>query len=640
MEKFRYAPGKPGFGGKGSDGSVGIQGLSMYFTDYDPLTTKPLIDAAIQNNYTLWSGSTTTLPDGRVYVTGDLFVDGLGKVYEIDVEAGTFRDTFGVLNISGYFTSAQVSSSDGFNRYYNTNIYPKYIIDNVYTDGTPVAYYNIPTEIYNIMPIDFTRIEYSNVAQGNYNPFTVYSAAKIEDTDFNSEAIAIVREISSNTFRIGNIDSNGNVRNVNLMFDVKSLSQIKQAANVFSYDTPEGTILTNYEINANALFDGVFSSSPASFYATYSSTDVSIFWNLAHFTPDTDIKADLYVYRDISTNGQTFNLSIDTSQLWPYVFSDIDPVASLNLTGIAENTAFKYYINFSKNGWQRYSTVKSVTTQPTPYLVVDPSLTRESSGGHYVAFCVSSNVEWSARSVAGTFIRDISTDYAYPASDTSMYAGLTENIDCPPRTGIIEISSTIMGGNSPIYATIIQNGICVPVTVTLTDDSSSYGAGNSPTRVDKTKNSSINISDIPADTTFDVSVNYTLEIRNYYSYSDNYITNINLPVAYDNTYIELTANGKSNAYSHIPPQWMGSCTSGTTDTTTGTFSMFDVSLGNLPISATLKTYAYLNGSALHYRFYVKASIDSIYITRKTGTLIYPTYIILPTNGVIDELRTN
>ena len=639
MEKFRYAPGKPGFGGKGSDGSVGIQGLSMYFTDYDPLTAKPLIDAAIQNNYTLWSGSTTTLPDGRVYVTGDLFVDSLGKVYEIDVEAGTFIDTFGVLNISGYFTSAQVSSSDGFNRYYNTNIYPKYIIDNVYTDGV-VAYYNIPVEIYNIMPIDYTRIEYSNVAQGNYNPFTVYSAAKLEDTDYNAEAIAIVREISSNTFRIGNIDSNGNIRNVNLMFDVASLSQIKQTTNVFSYNTPEGTILSNYEINANALFDGVFTLAPASFYATFSSTDVSIFWNLPHFTPDTNIKADLYVYRDISTNGQTFDLSIDTSQLWPYVFSDIDPIGSVNLTGNQENTAFKYYINFSKNGWQRHSTVKSVITQPTPYLVVDPSFVREPSTAHYAEFCVSSNVAWSARTISGTFIWDISTDYTYGSSDVSLWLGLTENTDCEARTSVLEINSTISGGNSPIYAIIIQNGQCVPVFVDLTDDSSTYGAGNSATRVDKTKISSINITDIPDDTVFDVSVNYTLEIRNYYSYSDNYITNTHLPVAYDNTYIELTATGKSNAYSHIPPQWMGSCTSGTTNTTTGTINMFDVSLGNLPITATLKVYAYLNGSALRYRFYAKASIDSIYITRKTGTLIYPSYTIIPPNGVIDELRTN
>jgi len=37
-EKFKYAPGKPGYGTKGDKGSDGQQGLAMYFTDINPIT--------------------------------------------------------------------------------------------------------------------------------------------------------------------------------------------------------------------------------------------------------------------------------------------------------------------------------------------------------------------------------------------------------------------------------------------------------------------------------------------------------------------------------------------------------------------------------------------------------------------------
>ena len=98
-EKFKYAPGRPGFGTKGNDGSVGSQGLAMYFTDFDPVSDTTLINSRIANDFALWSANPpVSLPGGRVYVTGDLFFDSEGKAYEINAETDTYEYKFASLN--------------------------------------------------------------------------------------------------------------------------------------------------------------------------------------------------------------------------------------------------------------------------------------------------------------------------------------------------------------------------------------------------------------------------------------------------------------------------------------------------------------------------------------------------------------
>jgi hypothetical protein len=139
-EKFKYAPGKPGFGTKGDTGIDGNQGLAMYFTDFNPATQSSAINALIQNNQALWTGPATPLPGGRVYVTGDLFIDSNGRVYEIDASSNTFTSVLGTLNMGGFFVPLGVSSSDGFQRYFNTNSGEKVIIDNVYTTSGAIDY--------------------------------------------------------------------------------------------------------------------------------------------------------------------------------------------------------------------------------------------------------------------------------------------------------------------------------------------------------------------------------------------------------------------------------------------------------------------------------------------------------------------
>jgi hypothetical protein len=617
MEKFRYAPGKPGFGSKGDDGTAGLQGLSMYFTNLDAQTSKITIQASIVNNYVLWTypGSNMSLRDGRTYVVGDVFIDTEGRAYRItDTSTGEFELLQGGLNTAGYFTSANVQSDNGFNRYFNNNTSPKYIIDNVYSDGLS-PYYTIPDNIYGIQPRDYARIEYSNVILNQYNPFTLYSSGS---TDAN--AIAIVRGSSDNIFHIGNLSNTGALRNVGLTFDVASLRSTRDTGSYFTVTSPAGTILTNYEINANSLFDGVFTLSPLSFGANFSSTDISIYWNLNDFTPDTNVTADLYVYKDVSVNTYTFNLAGDASNLRPYVFHNLNSSGYVNLSGLTENEKFKYYISFFKNGWERRSGIQNVATTPTPNLWVIPATTREGSSNHYAKFCVSSNVEWSAERIItenpGTFMQDISTDYSFGANDVSMWIDLTENTDCSSRTGRIRVFSIIPGGNSPVYATITQNGQCVPVAVSLVKDAStdtSYAL-----HINKTANLSSALSDLPADSVVDISVNYTFTVWNRFN-SLNYHLNYN-------HIVQASAPGKSTQTSipfnsELPPY--DRCPVGESRTFSGTLTLLDVDITNIPITIYLSNRAWFEESYMDmYRFESDIYVDVVVSPAKSGT---PTY---------------
>jgi len=623
MEKFRYAPGKPGFGSKGNDGSAGLQGLSMYFTNLDAQTAKVTIQAAIANNYVLWTLGGTNIPlrDNRRYVVGDVFIDTEGRAYRItNTETGEFELLQGGLNTAGYFTSADIQTDNGFNRYFNNNTSPKYLIDNVYSDGLS-PYYTIPENIYGIEPRDYARIEYSNVILNQYNPFTLYSSG---GNDAN--ALAIVRGVNDNVFHIGNLTSAGTLRNVGLTFDVASLRSTRSTGSYFSVATPTGTILTNYEINANALFDGVFTQSPLSFGANYSSTDISIYWNLNDFTPDTNVIADLYVYKDVSINTYTFDLSQDASNLRPIVFHNLSRSGYVNLTGLEQNTKFKYYITLNKNGWERRSITRNVATTPTPKLWIYPTTTRESSAAHYAMFCVSSNVEWIAETIPAenpnTFMWDISTDdpVRFNVNDASLWIGLTENTDCSSRTGRFLVRSLIPGGNSPIFATIIQNGRCVPVMVSLTNDvenDTSY-----PLHINKTLSLTLPLSDLPLDSVVDISINYTFTVYNRFN-SLNYHLNYNHQAQVSAPGMPLQTSLSFN--SELPPY--DRCPVGQNRTLSGTIQLLDVSVANLPITIYLSNRAWFEETYMSmYRFESDILITVISVSQsKSGTPTYSEY---------------
>src|ERR1035437_4981879 len=119
-ENFKYAPGKPGIGTKGHDGSIGSQGLSMFFTDFDAITDITALNNRINTNSTLWKTSNISLPDSRTYNVGDLFIDQSGQTFEIiSTILGTYNKIFANLSSGGFFLPLGVSSTDGYARFFN-----------------------------------------------------------------------------------------------------------------------------------------------------------------------------------------------------------------------------------------------------------------------------------------------------------------------------------------------------------------------------------------------------------------------------------------------------------------------------------------------------------------------------------------
>jgi hypothetical protein len=371
--KFEYSPGLFGYGLKGADGSAGLSGMGLYFTDYNPYSYMTVITYAINNNESLISTSMpgTKLPSGRSYVNGEVFIDYRGWVWEIS----TNNKRFGLSPISrllagDYFVESGGATSNGFERYYNDPS-AKYIIDAVRSMNAKPNYTLFPSNIYNIFTKNFARIEYSDVIDSCRNAFTVYSSGEIELSD-DHQSIAIVREISGNTFRIGNLTTSNTIRNTNLTLDISSL---KKNTNDISLNTPTGEILSNKEYKANSLFGPIanFNDRPNSFIATSDATNASIGWVLCDFTLDPCIVGNLYVYEKnpadpIANSSRTM------------IFHNLDSSGYINFSNATTDTSFCYYMNIIKDGWMRNSIVKefkvgeankilTITQPSTPYII-------------------------------------------------------------------------------------------------------------------------------------------------------------------------------------------------------------------------------------------------------------------------------
>jgi len=411
-DKFKYAPGKPGFGTKGDKGENGQQGISMYFTDLDPISDSMILTSRIQTNKTLWKNEDSFLPDGRAYVTGDLFIDKEGKTYEINAETHTYQYKLSNLNTGGIFIPLGISSDNNFKRYFNNNSSPKYIIDNVYTTTGAINYTAIPDKIYGIPPQNFARIEYTNIKQGTDGStyaFTVYSLADPSGNaqEESNKALAITYSDKDKYFHIGNKDDSGKIRNVSLVFDVSSLRRYSKGVKI---NDPSGAILTNYEINANSLFDGNFNPEPDSFYGGFiNASDAFIHWNLLDFlngnySESYYVYGDLYFYEYIpSYNGQTYRF--DASIVRPMIFQNIMSYStadgSVKITNLNPTGTYAYYMKLYRNGWSRKSNTKYLyngTVSVTPLQALN-----EPSIAHWVGsvpssstfFNVDSNTTWS-----------------------------------------------------------------------------------------------------------------------------------------------------------------------------------------------------------------------------------------------------
>ena len=365
MDNFKYAPGQPGYGTTGIDGSSGLSGLAVYFTAYDGNgTDTTTIKNKIDNNLIL-SPVVQTIPGypTRKYQNGDIFIDINGKAYEIDL-ANPNRFAYAGYNLSatGLFIPSGIPGDS--TRY--SNIYPNKIIDTVNSAVQVLDYTASPAIIYGINSKKFARIEYSNTDpdSAGRNPFTLFIGA--DTTPGAEKAIALVRDIVSNTFRLGNLGDLDALRQTNLIFDVKSLTQNK-VNNEFSRLENDGTIITNHEINTNKLMTPVFVPNNPSFnYSSHSAFLATFSWDKQKFFPTLTgsfPKGNLYVsQKQNSYNAQEFNFAHVDASIRPMVFGDIDTVGSIDVSGLVNGIPYEAYITFFDNGWMRNSKVLSVAT--------------------------------------------------------------------------------------------------------------------------------------------------------------------------------------------------------------------------------------------------------------------------------------
>ena len=364
MENFKYAPGMPGYGYSGVDGSSGLSGLAIYFTSYDAvgidITT---IKNKIDHNLIL-SPVVASIPGypTRKYQDGDIFIDISGKAYEINLsDINKFSPVDYDLSGTGLFVNSAIP---GVERY--SNYYPPKIIDTVNSKVTLSSFYiDYPAIIYGLESKEFARIEYSNTNPESIgrNPFSLFIGAGADADD--AYALALVRDINNNTFRLGNLDDT-TIRNVSLIFDVISLRQNK-TNNEFTRTEDSETLITNHEVDANSLFTPVFIYDPSSFKSSIIATQVSISWDKRHFLGTNDISictipANLYfLEKPYNTyNTRTFNFTLTDPAIRPMVFPVVDVSGTLRINGLTAGKTYKSYITFFDKGWTRNSKTLNV----------------------------------------------------------------------------------------------------------------------------------------------------------------------------------------------------------------------------------------------------------------------------------------
>ncbi|MDD5649206.1 MAG: hypothetical protein PHF86_02130 [Candidatus Nanoarchaeia archaeon] len=305
--KFNYAPGMPGYGTRGIDGSTGLTGLSTYFSQYDGDTETSFIKSKIQNNKILFSVD-QALPDGRIYWTGDIFIDRNGKVFEIDLSlSNLYKSTSIALNVSGYFEVLKNSPYYSFQRLSNRYSTNPILIDVVYTDPGTGDYTTYPTSIYSNSPADFAQVKYDDKAIAGYYPFEVWTIGSAVDDD----AIALVKESINNYWHLGNKDG-ATVKNATLYLDFKQ-TFIESSS-------------TNIAGNVN-ISGGIQVTSPAYFSDDFYIGGELRVENGTWLRQNVAIGGKLAVDSDISTYGSAY-ISGTT-----FIGSDVTALGNLSIGG-------------------------------------------------------------------------------------------------------------------------------------------------------------------------------------------------------------------------------------------------------------------------------------------------------------------
>lgn len=461
---FSYSPGLFGYGVKGADGSAGIQGMGIYYTDYDLILDIDTITNRIQNNESLFSidPAGTSLPGGRTYLNYEFIVDSQGNVCVItDASTGEYSDPpFARFATAEYFEDASAITSDVFFRYANMHSdpsFPYYIIDNVYNVKRD-SYLTYPSKIYGISPKNFARVEFSNVDRNGLNPFSVYSSGKFRYIE-DSKSIGIVRDMLNNTFRIGNYDE-PYVRNVGIIFDVSSL---RKNSKLITTNTPKGEIISNNDFDAQSLYTPIFNFSPTSFYISDSdASSMTISWNLSEITPDTSIIAHLTVFKN--------NL---TAPVAPLIIHEIEASSSITLIDVSTDETYSYYISVIKDGWVRNTTRKQFTIGTTPVLaIIDPANASlyattagliDGSASYEVDISTNSTSGWSLSNIP-SWATCVPTSAITYSSNEHFVITVAANSGSP-RNATITINSQA----SPATLYVSQGGYVAPKLVITTN---------------------------------------------------------------------------------------------------------------------------------------------------------------------------
>ena len=350
MSNFSFSPGLLGYGASGSDGSLGLQGMALYFTDFDESQNQIEIMTRIRNNWVLFSNSApgTILTNGRTYSEGDLFINSRGYVYRItDPSNGTYEITDGAFSKITYLELSNpiVSAEGGFTERWlnkNSSTDTKYIIDNNFSSRSNYLY---PSKVYGISLKNFTRIEYTDGSA-----FSIFKTGQEPGMD-DHKSLALVRD--NNSFKLGNTGTT--LRNTNLTFDVSLLTSNRQ--NNFDINTPIGTILTKSEKNVPLILDPNFIANPSSFTMTPDTSSCLIEWDLRDFSDDPCINGTIIFSKKQSLSGVW---DIDASVFRPLIFHQVDVSGALTITDLSIGTTYQYQMIISKDGWERNSSLNEI----------------------------------------------------------------------------------------------------------------------------------------------------------------------------------------------------------------------------------------------------------------------------------------
>lgn len=226
--KFQYAPGLPGYGTQGTDGSNGLLGISLYFCYLDGDIDSLAINGKLNRNEILTDGN-DKIPGypTRLYQIGDMFVDVNGKVFKITAvsPSAAYVYTNSRLNTSTIFgeTGDTDVTDPEYIRYSNGYVTDRFLIDSVFVSnaGAVGDYYASPVSgingIYGIGAKDFAQIKYVDYDVSDYHPYLLFSNTNAPGEP--ERTIALVKENGKNHWRLGNLDGTGVVRDVSLSLD-------------------------------------------------------------------------------------------------------------------------------------------------------------------------------------------------------------------------------------------------------------------------------------------------------------------------------------------------------------------------------------------------------------------------------------